>query len=95
MASRLLDVKEVSKLTGRTPGALCVMRCRGSRPNFIKRGSNVLYRESEVISWLKECAKIGKGKAYLKAIEALQPISYKKTSRAREDGRPTIDQTLG
>jgi hypothetical protein len=43
---------QVAKLLNTTPDGLAQMRYRGTDPKFIKRGSRVLYRWSDVRSYL-------------------------------------------
>ncbi len=49
---RLIDDKEVSRLTGLSRHRLQTLRVRGGGPAFVKIGHSVRYRVSEIESWL-------------------------------------------
>lgn len=50
---KLIDDREVSKLTGIARKTLQNMRLKGGGPEFIKIGKNCRYRPSEIDNWLK------------------------------------------
>jgi len=52
---KLLTPKEVSLITGFALDTLRDRRCKKQRPNFIKLGSKVMYRQEDVEDFLESC----------------------------------------
>jgi len=48
----MLDVKAAERLIGLRKATLAKMRCMGGGPVFVKAGRRVLYRRSDLITWL-------------------------------------------
>jgi helix-turn-helix protein len=48
----MLDVKAAERLIGLRKATLAKMRCMGGGPMFVKAGRRVLYRRSDLITWL-------------------------------------------
>lgn len=51
---KLIDDREVSRLTGIPRKTLQNMRLKGGGPHYIKIGKNCRYRPSEIENWLKD-----------------------------------------
>ena len=54
MATRLLHLKEVLRLTSLSRTSIYRLMARGRFPNSIALGSRVAWVESEIESWLQE-----------------------------------------
>ena len=48
----MLDVNAAERLIGLRKATLAKMRCMGGGPMFVKAGRRVLYRRSDLITWL-------------------------------------------
>jgi len=51
---QMIRSPKVARLIGITPGTLRAWRVIGKGPRYIKMGSSVFYKESEINAWIEE-----------------------------------------
>lgn len=55
---RLLTTREVAEITRLAPETLRYWRWKGFGPKSFRLGSRVVYRESDVIAWIEDQARV-------------------------------------
>jgi predicted DNA-binding transcriptional regulator AlpA len=53
----LYNTEDAAQLLGLAPGSLNNMRAKGLGPTFVKLGSLVRYRDSDLVAWIESRAR--------------------------------------
>jgi hypothetical protein len=80
----ILDAQAAARFIGVALSSLAKMRCLGGSPMFIKAGRKVLYRRSDLITWLNTRRVSNTAEAALSVPRRLTPSSPSRDTKVGE-----------